>query len=64
MAHELDDIRAQADCPNCGEELSVSYRTLRLRRTIECQGCGETVKLEDATPIGEVQRLIDEAQRS
>ncbi|GAO79035.1 hypothetical protein SC1_02353 [Sphingopyxis sp. C-1] len=32
-----------------------------LGRTIECQGCGETIKLEDHTPIAAVQRLIDEA---
>lgn len=46
-------------CLVCGRDLSVSYRTLRLGRTIECQGCGETIKLEDHTPIGAVQRLID-----
>lgn len=40
MANDLDDIRASADCPVCGRELSVTYRTLRLGRTIECQGCG------------------------
>ena len=61
MANELDDIRANADCPRCGLEFSVPYKTLRLGKTIECQGCGETIKLEDATPIGKVQRLIAEA---
>ena len=60
MANELDDIRAQADCPNCGRELSVNYRTLRLGLTVECQGCGETIHLQDDTPIGSVQRLIDD----
>lgn len=60
MAGELDDIRAQGDCPGCGQEFSVSYRTLRLGRFIECQGCGETIRLEDDTPISAVQRLIDE----
>ncbi|MFA7505272.1 MAG: hypothetical protein WCZ28_11280 [Burkholderiaceae bacterium] len=64
MANELDDIRAQADCPQCGAPLSVSYRALRLGRTVECPGCGETVKPVDATPIGAVQRLIDEADES
>lgn len=62
MANDLDDIRASTDCPVCGRELSVAYRTLRLGRTIECQGCGETIKLEDHTPIAAVQRLIDEAR--
>lgn len=61
MANDLDDIRASTDCPVCGRELSVAYRTLRLGRTIECQGCGETIKLEDCTLIAAVQRLIDEA---
>ena len=61
MANELDDIRAQTECPVCGRELNASYKTLRLGLTIECQGCGETVKLIDETPIGAVQRLIDEA---
>jgi hypothetical protein len=61
MAHELDDIRAVSDCPVCGREFSVSYRTLRLGRTFECPGCGETIRLEDDTPIGAVQRLIDQA---
>lgn len=60
MAHELDDIRAEGACPNCGRVESVSYRILRLGLTVECQGCGETLRLEDQTPIGEVQRLIDE----
>ena len=60
MAKELDDIRAQGDCPKCGRELSVSYRTLRLSLTVECQGCGETIHLQDDTPIGAVQRLIDD----
>jgi DNA-directed RNA polymerase subunit RPC12/RpoP len=61
MANELDDIRANGDCPRCGRDFSVSYKTLRLGRTIECPGCGETIKLEDDTPISKVQRLIDEA---
>lgn len=60
MANELDDIRASTDCPACGRDLTVSYRTLRLGRSIECQGCGETIKLEDHTPIAAVQRLIDD----
>jgi hypothetical protein len=61
MANDLDDIRASTGCPACGRQLSVSYRTLRLRRTVECQGCGETIKLEDDTPVAVVQKLIDEA---
>jgi transcription elongation factor Elf1 len=61
MAHELDDIRANTDCPVCGHEFSVSYKTLSLGRTVECQACGVTVTLEDDTPIGKVQKLIDEA---
>jgi peptide subunit release factor 1 (eRF1) len=60
MVNELDDIRASADCPVCGRVLNVTYRTLRLGRTIECQGCGETIKLEDDTKIGAVQKLINE----
>ena len=62
MANELDEIRLPADCPNCGEVMHVSYKTLRLGRTVECQGCGVTIKCEDDTPLAEVQRLIDEAQ--
>lgn len=61
MANDLDDIRAQGDCPVCGEEFNVSYRTLRLGRMLECQGCGETIRLEDATPIEVVQHLIAQA---
>lgn len=60
MSHELDDIRASADCPVCAYEFTVSYKTLRLKRTIECPGCGETVRPLDETPIGIVQALIDE----
>lgn len=60
MANELDDIRALADCPVCGRDIGVSYRTLRLGRTVECQGCGETIKLHDDTPISIVQGLIDD----
>lgn len=39
MAHDLDHITAQTDCP----------------------GCGETIRPIDDTPIGRVQKLIDEA---
>ena len=60
MANELDDIRAHSDCPKCRQAFSVPYKTLRLGKTIECQGCGETIRLTDDTPIGIVQRLIDE----
>jgi len=60
MAGELDDIRANAECPKCGKPFSVSYKTLRLGRSIECQGCGKTIRLEDDTTIGDVQRLMDE----
>lgn len=60
MAHELDDIRAVGSCPGCEREFSVSYKTLRLKRAIECPGCGETIRLTDETPISAVQRLIDE----
>lgn len=62
-AHELDDIRVSTDCPACGGDLIVLYKTLRLSRTIECLSCGETVRLIDGTPIGIVQRMIDEEGR-
>lgn len=61
MAHELDDIRAQAKCPVCKCELNVIYKTMRLELTIECPGCGETIRPIDNTPIGKIQGLIDEA---
>lgn len=61
MAHELDNIRAQTDCPVCGRDLNVSYKTMRLERTIECPSCGETIRPIDDTPIGKIQKLIDEA---
>lgn len=61
MANDLDDIRASTDCLVCGRELSLAYRTLRLGRTIKCQGCGETIKFEDHTQIAAVQRLVDKA---
>ena len=64
MANELDDIRAQTDCPVCGFALNFTYKTLRLRRTVECQGCGETIRPIDETPIGKVQALIDEANEA
>jgi len=60
MAHELDDILAQTDCPVCGHELNVSYKSMRLQRTVECPSCGETIRPIDDTPIGKIQRLIDE----
>ena len=59
MANELDDIRANSNCPKFGRVFSVPYKTLRLGKTIECLGCGETIRLIDDTPIGTVQRLID-----
>lgn len=61
MAHELDDIAAQTECPVCGRTLNLPYKTLRLERTIECLGCGETIRPIDDTPIGHIQKLIDEA---
>lgn len=61
MAHELDDIRAQTNCPVCGGDLNVSYKTMRLGRTVECPTCGETIQPIDDTPIGKIQKLIDEA---
>jgi C4-type Zn-finger protein len=61
MAHELDDIRAQANCPVCKHELNVSYKTMRLGLTIECPSCGETIRPIDDTPMGKIQGLIDEA---
>jgi len=61
MAHELDDIGAQTECPVCGGELIVTYKTMRLERTVECPTCGETVRPIDDTPIGKIQKLIDEA---
>ncbi len=64
MSQDLDDIRAKSECPVCGRTLNVPYRTLRLGRTIECQGCGETIRPIDDTPFADVQRLIDEVQES
>lgn len=63
MANELDGITADLDCPRCGVTFQVIYKTLRLGRTVECQGCGETIRPIDDTPIGIVQRLIDQAGR-
>jgi uncharacterized paraquat-inducible protein A len=59
MAGELDDILAQVDCPRCGKELSVPYRVIRLQKAAGCS-CGAMIRLEDDTPIGRMQALIDE----
>lgn len=59
--NDLDDIRAMIECPACGAEFTVSRRTMRLDRTIECPRCGETIRPIDDTPIAAVQKLIDEA---
>ena len=61
MANELDDIRVGEDCPVGGTPFVVTFKTLRLGRTIECQGCGETIRPQDGTPITAIQKLIDEA---
>lgn len=60
MAHELDDIAAQTECPVCGRTLNIAFKTLRLARTIDCPGCGETIRPIDDTPIATIQKLIDE----
>ena len=60
MAHELDDIAPQMECPVCSHTLNVRYKTLRLERAIGCPGCGETIRPIDDTPIGRVQKLIDD----
>ncbi|PNQ03632.1 hypothetical protein A8G00_10390 [Sphingobium sp. SA916] len=59
MANELDDIKAQVDCPKCGKELNVPYRVIRLQKTVGCS-CDAIIRLVDDTPIGVLQRLIDE----
>lgn len=59
MVGELDDIKAQVDCPKCGKELSVPYRVIRLQKTVGCS-CGAIIRLVDDTHIGALQRLIDE----
>lgn len=61
MAHELDDIAAQTECPACGRTLNIAFKTLRLARTIDCPGCDETIRPIDDTPLARVQKLIDEA---
>lgn len=61
MANELDDIMAECDCPVCEVMFEISYKTMRLGLTVECPGCGETIRPIDDTPIGAIQRLIDEA---
>jgi hypothetical protein len=53
--------KRRATATVCGRVFHVSYKTLRLRRTIECQGCGETVRPIDETPIAKIQALIDDA---
>lgn len=63
MAHELDDIMAECDCPVCGVMFEVAYKTMRLNLTVECPGCGETIRPIDETVIGAVQQLIDEADQ-
>lgn len=60
MVAELDDILAQVDCPRCGAVIAVPYRQLRLQKAAACS-CGVLIRLEDDTPVGAVQRLIDEA---
>ncbi len=63
MGGDLDDIFAQAECPRCGRAFSIRYRTLRLERTIDCPGCGVTIRPIDDTSIAAFQKLIDEAGR-
>ncbi len=59
MTGELDDIKAQVDCPKCGKELNVPYRVIRLQKAVGCS-CGAMIRLGDDTPIGVLQHLIDE----
>lgn len=61
MGTDLDDIRAECDCPVCDTLFEVAYKTMRLGLTVECPGCGETIRPIDDTPIGAIQKLIDEA---
>lgn len=63
MANDLNDIMAECDCPVCGVMFEVAYKTMRLALTVECPGCGETVRPIDDTVIGAVQQLIDEADQ-
>ncbi|MDX3911657.1 MAG: hypothetical protein QHC67_17900 [Sphingobium sp.] len=60
MSCELDDILAQVDCPKCGAVINVPYGQMRIQKAAGCS-CGALIRLEDDTPIGAVQRLIDEA---
>lgn len=59
MAGELDDVCAQVDCPRCGTVLTVTFRQLRTLKAAGCS-CGALLRLEDDTPIGAVQSLLDE----
>lgn len=49
MATQLDDMRVNGDCPNSDYEFAATYRTLTLQKTIAYQGCGQIIRLEDAT---------------
>jgi hypothetical protein len=59
MGTHLDDILAQVDCPRCGAEISVPYSQIRLYKAAGCS-CGALIMLEDDTPIGAIQALIDQ----
>ncbi|QCB37833.1 hypothetical protein E5554_08285 [Sphingobium sp. PAMC28499] len=59
MANELDSIVVRVDCPKCGRELSVSYRTMRLQKSVGCS-CGAAIRLANETSIADIQRLIDQ----
>jgi hypothetical protein len=60
MACELDDIIVLTDCLNCGTELRVPYKQLRLHRAAGCS-CGALIRLEDEPRVTAIETLIDEA---
>lgn len=63
-AINIEEYQCDVSCPNCDQRLSVSFKSVVEEDVVECDICGQKIKLVDqegATKkfIGKIHRILN-----
>jgi len=63
-AIKIEDYQCEVSCPNCDQSLSVPFKSVVEEKVIECDICGQNIKLVDQEGaakkfIGRINRILN-----
>ncbi len=60
-AIRIEEYKCETSCPNCSQKLSVAYKNVVEQDVVECDICGQMIKLVDQE--GATKRFVAKINR-